>query len=384
MTPERPSEPPSACQNKEEAIILLKEVLQLNSDLEYEMVLLWVAHTYMGGILPSEVCLYLAFDGPKSSGKSTATKIATYLAKNGKMITSITPSALKRLMDEGVTLGIDEIDAQSMSNDLLATLLRMGNSWDAKAGLSEYNGKKWVPMQTNIGGPKVFNFRGNIDDDALRSRCLVISMPSSKDSRMIIRGMDYKRRLKPVKDWIESEVSKAIEMIVTDAKFLKMTPQDYIQAEMEGELFIKKLDKIKPDLGRGVQQAALLLEISGIMGWDLETSIKEIVESQVNDNPFELETEIVANYYLAKHFDNHREGLDDSIMVSSEDLRSFVNQELDQRKAKKISKHHFSILKQELGWRDGINSRKSSRDHGKTILTFDETVLKNLGLEGQS
>ncbi len=175
MAAEEPIDPPSACQNKEEAIMNFKRVLQLNSDLDHDTILLWAAQTYMRGFLPSNVCLYLAFDGAKSSGKTTATRASVYIAHNGEMITSITPSALKRMMDGGETLGIDEIDAKKLTNDALGTILRMGNSWDAKAKLSERKGNQWEVVETNIGGPKVFNFRGEIDDalgpDALSSVC---------------------------------------------------------------------------------------------------------------------------------------------------------------------------------------------------------------------
>ncbi len=91
MTSEKPTEPPSACPNKDEAILIVKRVVHLNSDLDYHAVLLWAAHTYMREYLPSSVCLYLAFDGAKSSGKTTATKAAINLAYEGEMITSITP-----------------------------------------------------------------------------------------------------------------------------------------------------------------------------------------------------------------------------------------------------------------------------------------------------
>ena len=47
-----------------------------------------------------------------------------------------------------------------------------------------------------------------------------------------------------------------------------------------------------------------------------------------------------------------------------------------------ITKNKFSILKREIGWREGVNTRKDSTQHGIMILTFDETALKNLGLEG--
>ncbi len=258
MTSERPLEPPALCKDMATAIGWLQNVLRLNSDTDYQTVLLWAVHTYMKECLPSSICLYLAFDGAKSSGKTTATRASIKLAKNGLMITSITPSALKRLMDQGATIAIDEIDAQTFQNEALATMLRMGNSWDAQARLTEQRQGKFEVIQTNIGGPKVFNFRGEIEE-ALRSRCIVISMPSCKDTQLIVESLFLDHHLTQVKDWLEYEVGEAMFKLQENAVMSGMTVQEYVEMEMRHKDFLERLDKIEAALGRGVQQAAMLL-----------------------------------------------------------------------------------------------------------------------------
>ncbi|MHA1286832.1 MAG: hypothetical protein ACTSPB_05440 [Candidatus Thorarchaeota archaeon] len=375
-------------QNIQDAISVMKSVLALDSDLDYYTILLFVAHTYMRGYLPSEVCLYLAFDGPKSSGKTTATKMAIYLSYKGEFITSITPSALKRLSDKGATLGIDEIDAQAHNNEVLETILRMGNSWDAKGRFSEPRGNTWEVVQINIGGPKIFNFRGEVDD-ALRSRCMVIGMPSSKDLELIINVMFYEDQLSFVKDWVESAVRDRLDSIDKDCEYMKMDPQDYIKSDMQSKNFRERLVKINPTLSRGLQQAVILVEISDIMEWDLEEAIKEIVESQICEDPFETHKEIIADWWS-----NIRQTKRDStiayggdikelITIGSEDLRGYLNIKLGDKKQREISKHQFAILKRELGFKEGLNAKKSSMNRGKLMLHFDEIVLINLGLEGR-
>ncbi len=61
-----------------------------------------------------------------------------------------------------------------------------------------------------------------------------------------------------------------------------------------------------------------------------------------------------------------------------------INQSLREKGQKDLSKQRFSILKREVGWQEGVNAKKSSIEHGKMILTFDDIVLKNLGLEGHT
>jgi hypothetical protein len=382
MTTERPTEPPSACQNIDQAITLLKGVLFLNSDLDYEAILLWAAHSRMRGILPSRVCLYLAFDGPKSSGKTTATEAAIRISHNGKMITSTTPAALKRTLDGGATVGLDEIDAQTMKNEPLETLLRVGNSWNATAQLCQSTGKDWTVIETNVGGPKVFNFRGDIDD-ALRSRCLIIGMPSKKDHNLAIDTLFMDDDLKIIGDWLDFEVSQALKQLEIDAASLSYTSQAWVQAEMQSQAFRELLKGIKPELGRNLQQAAILLIINKILDWKLDTPIKEIIEGQVNEDPFESEKEIIADIFLRKKKDNHQSGLDTDgpITISSQELWMIVNKELKDKARKEMSKSQFATLKRELGWQEGVNANKLSKAKGKIILTFDDRVLKNLDLE---
>ncbi len=257
----------------------------------------------------------------------------------------------------------------------------MGNSWDAKAKLSDQRDGKWEVITTNIGGPKVFNFRGDIDD-ALRSRCMVISMPSSKDSSIIINGMFMESILAPVKQWLESEVTHAISKMKQDAAALGYTPQRWVQADIETNDFRNRLECIKATLGRDRQQAAVLLEIDHIMGWKLEGSIKNIIEGQVSEDPFETEKEIIANYYLDKRRLSHNTGLDGEAIVSvgSEDLRIIINQSLKMKGSRDLTKQAFSILKREVGWQEGRNARKSSVHRGKMMLEFDEPVIIKLGV----
>jgi hypothetical protein len=152
---------------------------------------------------------------------------------------------------------------------------------------------------------------------------------------------------------------------------------------MQTEAFLERVSKVDPELGRGYQHAAILLVVSNIMGWDLDERIKEIVESQESEDPFETEKDIIANWYLSERERQKESFLKNPgavIRIPSGELLQTLNDELDNKHLKHVSKGRFGILKRELGFKEGVNAKKSSTQRGKMILTFDETILKNLGI----
>jgi len=372
---------PDRCESRADAIRILKKVLVLPSDLEYEMVFLWDAHTYMREMLPSSVCLYLAFDGPKSSGKTTATKCAVALAFNGKMLASITPAALKRLCDSHATLGIDEVDAHAHNDENLETILRVGNSWDAKAELCDKIGGKWENVETNVGGPKVFNFRGDIDD-ALRSRCLVSGMPTSKSTDIIIDSLYLESILLPVKQWLEHRVAVCLSETLDENG--GWSPER-VERIMRSDGFKARVSGIEGALARNKQQAAILLMVNDMMSWNLDKEIKEAIEAQLNEDPYELEKEILADFYKDRLAKAIREQLPGNETMTLEapagEVKEYLNNALIEKRRKPLNNHQWGILQRECGWQDGVNKKKVSKRGGKHILIFDAPVLEALGIE---
>jgi len=365
---------PESCESRADAIRILKMVLVLPTDLDYEMVFLWAAHTHMRSVLPPSVCLYIAFDGPKSSGKTTATKCAVQLACKGKMIASTTPAALKRLCEGGATLGIDEVDAHARNDENLETILRVGNSWDAKAELVERVDGKHEIVEMNVGGPKAFNFRGEIDD-ALRSRCLIIGMPSSKDTNIIIDSLYLESILTPIKAWLERLIAVRLSESLDEEG--GWSPSR-VESIMRSEGFKNRVSQVEGTLGRNIQQAAILLMVSDIMNWNLDAAIKEAIESQPSGEQFELEKEIIAEFYLFKHSQAIDQG--GEIEVSASELKENLNAVLKEKNVKPLGNPQWGFLKRECGWQEGINERKMSKNRGKRFLKFDGLVLKALGL----
>lgn len=355
-----------------DAISIMRKVAVFETELDYFSVLLWAAHTGMRNILPTDVCLYLAFEGRKSSGKTTMTKVAVNLAHDGRMIAETTSAALKRTCNGYITMGIDELDELGKKNPHIISMLRTGNSWNSKSQVCVPSGRDFEVIELDSGGPKVFNYYGEIDD-ALSSRCITVKVFEKKNARLAINSLFLKSMLTQVKGWLESSVKAHIE---------GCTPEK-IQEVMQSDEFVRRVETVKPQLARGYQQAAILLMVSDIMAWGLDDKIKEIVESQDIGDPFETEKEIIANWYSQEREKNKEQILIDpdfTIEIGSEELRAFVNFSLRDRKLPEIGKDRFKKLKQELGIRDNKDSHKG----GKRILRFDRSVYRNLFPEARS
>ena len=71
---------PSAIATREDARALLRQHVTFSEEWHYDILLTWAAQGYLRRVLPDECCANLAFVGPKSSGKTTATQVAVLLA----------------------------------------------------------------------------------------------------------------------------------------------------------------------------------------------------------------------------------------------------------------------------------------------------------------
>ena len=366
------------CKSLDDAIAILESVLVFNSEEDYLACLLMGGHSRMGQLLPSNVCLYHAFEGKKSSGKSTATKCMSHIVKNGKMYASVTPASLRRMCEEEVTLCIDEVDALARTDENIGMILRTGNTWDAVASICHKVDGEWQNFDIKIGGPKVFNFRGSLDD-ALRSRCYVISMPSCKDHEIIRNGMMAKERLRPVSDWLDEQFKDAIN---PGGWGVEKTKAHFLSSE-----FMEKWKGLGGDLGRNVGQAGVLLLTSDFFGWQMENRIKAMMDSQIPEDPYLTEKDIIADIYSAiKHDGTERniEGLcvPKVLKISSEELRQQLNECLRAKGLHEYSKKGWGFFRKEIGWVFGLNEIKDSRQGGRHILFFDDIVLRSLGILG--
>ena len=99
---------------------ILKEFMDLSREEDYSLISLWIIGTYLHKHFSTYAYLY--FNAMKGSGKTRQLKLISYLAKNGKLVGSMTEAVLFRTSKER-TICIDELEPNSKGKENLALLL---------------------------------------------------------------------------------------------------------------------------------------------------------------------------------------------------------------------------------------------------------------------
>jgi hypothetical protein len=118
-------------------------------------VALWVLFTWVFEQM-AETNPYLRIISPTPEcGKSTLLKVIQLLSRRGWLVSNITPSAFKRIMQlERRSLLIDEGDAFLHENEIMRNLLDAASDPDtANASLSVKSGDDWAPTEINMFVP---------------------------------------------------------------------------------------------------------------------------------------------------------------------------------------------------------------------------------------
>jgi len=127
---------------------------------------------------------YLVFRGDYGQGKSRALQIVGGLCRRPAMISaSPTPAVVFRLIDAySPTLIIDEFNRPTDMHEDLVAILNAG--YLPGATVLRCVGDDHEPRAFRCFGPKIIATRVRFKDEALASRCLVVSMPSNKPARV--------------------------------------------------------------------------------------------------------------------------------------------------------------------------------------------------------
>ena len=83
----------------EGALRALREYLSFSQPWHPRLCLLWAAHTHLQEVLPN-LAIHLAFSGPKSSGKSEATKLMAELAGGRYLVGGTLAAFIRAFNDE--------------------------------------------------------------------------------------------------------------------------------------------------------------------------------------------------------------------------------------------------------------------------------------------
>lgn len=331
---------------------------------QYDLMLLWAVQSYLRAVLPDECCVNLAFSGPKSSGKTKATQIAVRLAE-GEMLGGGTLAAMIRTFDKAGVVGIDELDSNLKRLEDLEGILRVGTSLNAVYKIcipTKGGGQKPVDLQ--VGGPKVFNYRSDIED-ALKSRCYVIEMPKQNEARLVVNNLFLANPTGRVTAWLKRIC----------AEKLKAWTKAKVETHMKDEAFIARLKMLPAALARNRETAAIFLMIADILGWDVDAEMKKAVEVQADEETSNEDVkEILATIYGEK-----AEPAGSDLELPLRDVLAWVNER--RKPVHPLSDKAFARIRRECGFQDGVNVIKRRSERGKRFLIFDKAVREALGVE---
>lgn len=332
----------------------------------YDLMLLWAAQTHLRAVLPDECCVNLAFTGPKSSGKSKATEIAVLLAE-GEMLGGGTLAAMIRTFDKAGAVGIDELDSNVKRLDDLEGVLRIGNKWSAVYKIcipTEGGGQKLYDLR--VGGPKVFNYRSDIED-ALKSRTYILEMPQQNDSKLVVSNLFLHNPTNRLTAWLKRVCGEAV----------RNWTKEKVEAHMKDAAFIARLDALPAALARNRETAAIFLLIADILGWDIDDEMRKAAQVQADEETSNDDIrELLVSFYGEK-----ADPFGSDLELPQADVLTWVNAK---RKgidpAARPLGRSFARVRREFGFREGVNFKKRSDESGKRFLTFDADVRKALGI----
>ncbi len=346
----------------------LKEHLAFSHEWEYDIVLLWAAQPHLRDVLPDE-CFHLAFSGAKSSGKTTATRIAAALA-DGEFFGGGTLAAMIRVFGESNVVGVDEIDSNNRRlQGHLEGILRIANDWKAVYKLNiPKDGGGWRPHDLEVGGPKVFNYRSQVED-ALRSRALVIEMPRQHQAHMDINNLFLENPVGVAADWLTTLCARRVRKIGRRG----------VERHLRSPEFIQRVETFQAVLGRDNQIAALLLVISDILELELESSIRAAMKAkQEEEESYEDIRQVLSDlYYGAKGHTPDGE----QVRIGLTEALSSINRQREADGQRSLSYKLFARIRREFGFQDGVNVVIVRKERGNRFLVFDAGVREALGID---
>lgn len=350
--------------SREEARALLARHVTFSEPWQYDLLLIWAAQGYLRTVLPDECCVNLAFVGGKSAGKTTATQVAVRLA-GGEMLASGTLAAIIRTFESAGVVGIDELDSNLKKEELLEGILRVGNRWGAvyKVCAPGPNGSQ-RPVDLKIGGPKVYNYRSQVED-ALGTREYRVEMPRQRDARQIVENLFLGESIEPVAGWLREASAEALK---------RWTPEK-VEAHLRSEAFIRRVGALPAELARQAQTAAVLLAVADVLGWELDTEVRLAVESQGLDDGVEDDVRAVLASVYQERADREAPDLE----IPQQEILDLLNVRRGPG-ALRLTGKSFARVRREIGFRDGVNCIKDRKAGGRRVLRFDAIVRHAIGV----
>jgi hypothetical protein len=360
----------------------LRLVARFARESDYDAVLLFVAQTWILDLLFK--CWYLAFKGPKSSGKTRTTKMVLYLSKDGVHAGSLTAAVLAALMRTARCLSVDELDVLTMKHgetgEFIEGVFRLGDERGQPLRKMVPNpdpdsNEPWVPGEVPTFGPKVFNYASDVED-ALASRADQIPTVRAKDPALRRRARRFERHLAPVKRWLEIEAERVLsEWSAASVEAWELSP------EFEG-----LSDGLDVKLDRTGDIGDLMLTVAHVFGWSVEKVITErlggIDEFSQSETTEEVRQAVSwhATREAASACAIAPQGVlpsDWSVVIARDNIRDRVDEGRREHRRKGIWSNALAESLRDLGFGDEV--RVSATDRRKAIRV-DRLALEKLGI----
>ncbi|PIZ50613.1 hypothetical protein COY27_06410 [Candidatus Woesearchaeota archaeon CG_4_10_14_0_2_um_filter_33_13] len=296
----------------------LKEYIFFPDEEDYDLITLWLFHTYLFNIQGNTV--YLHFTGMPDTGKSTAQKVLNKLCWNSQYICNMSEAALFREVDYlQNTLHIDEID--KWNKEHLASFQGLMNNGYSKGGsvkrIEKDEAGNFRPVGFKVFCPKTITTNNPYFLNSFKTRCIdIIGFRSNKHLKnidcltieeekefiklrddiyvfMLNKGIDiYHIFLADIHnfDKISNRTSQIIAVLSCFSDFFKINFN-----------FEQYLSKNKEDIGEAINYYSMIVEclVKNIQNHSCIITAKEI-SNYINDKLQEIYGDWNKNYNVIK------------------------------------------------------------------------------------
>jgi hypothetical protein len=268
------------------AIDRLARVVELRDRVDYVLLLLVVAQTYIIDVL--ERLAFLGIKGVVGSGKSRTSLVVEFLGKEVVIATSLSPKLLTRLAATKNGLAIDRLDRiLSKTNQDAASISQLFDA-GSERGIPyrclefDESTRRWVNAEYETFAVRFGNYVELPEAEvSSASRLVEIETVLSRKGGTRRNAARYWRDLAPVRLWLEDEARRAL------GKY-DMHKVDKLQDSPEFTKFSDARD-LDTETPRRASLAELLWIVATVFEWPVEAEIvkwaatKQPVEPRLED-----------------------------------------------------------------------------------------------------
>lgn len=354
-----------------EAREMLRGVLRFSDETDYDAVLLFAAATRVVELLT--LVWYLSFAGAKSSGKTTAARVARFLSHHVIEAGQLTAAGLPAAMRIANGLLLDEVDVllRREGGDMIAGILRQGTDRSTPYLRMTETGRDraWRLVAVPVFGPKILTFKRAVDD-ALASRSDLIRMPRARDPKIRRASTRFRKTLLPLKAWLDLE----------GRRVLREWGKADVEAYLDSPDFIGQSDRLRTELDRSGQLGDLMILVGHIYGWPTGRVVQArlgVIEDATTDEEVEEVRRALLFLYADRRPVRTVDGsvVDDGVLLLKKSaIKARVDLDRRAASAKPIWINRVAEALDELGFER--DERFSKTDREKAIRLTPESVAR--------